>query len=136
MSAENKFDSKPSASNDLETEASSGYGHSGSGYGHSGHGGYGGHGHGGGYKQQQYVYKEQEPCESGLNPLLALGTLALAAGAAYFITLRITMPPTGRRKRSTMASDWFGSSGLIGNLLMAGEHTICSGSSLFFVIRA
>ena len=91
---------------DLDTEASSGYGS----------------GHGGGYFPQQFVYHEQEPCESGVNPLLAFGTLALAAGAAYFITLRITMPPTGRRKRSAMASDWFGSSGLLGDLVMAGEQ--------------
>lgn len=82
-----------SASMDLDTAASSGYG------GHSGYGSGSGYG-GGGYSRPTFLYKEEEDCDNGLNPLLALGTLGLLAGATFFIINRIENPVAadGRRR--------------------------------------
>ena len=84
---------------DAATAASSGYGGH-----HSGHG-------------TQYVYAEEEKeCETGLNPFLLAGTVALAAAAAFLIFNQITSG--GKRKRSMSlaqeAAEWL--SGMTGGM--------------------
>ena len=87
--------------------ASSGYGHSGVG-GQSGYGGYGG----GGPVSIVSGYGPSQQCESGINPLLALLTLAGAAVGFYFIYIRLTM--SGGRKlqesyfENTLDMMWLG----------------------------
>lgn len=73
--------------------ASSGYGHSG--YGGGGHSGYGGGGGYGGPVSVVSGYGPSQQCEQGINPLLALLTLAGAAVGFYFIYIKLTM--SGRR---------------------------------------
>ena len=73
--------------------ASSGYGNTGLGYGGTG-GGYGG-GYGGPVSIVS-GYGPSQQCETGINPLLALLTLAGAAVGFYFMYIRLTMS-TGRK---------------------------------------
>ncbi len=92
-------------SSDNEAAGSSGYGH------------VSGYGHGGGYPT--FVYKEEEVCDTGLNPFLVLGTLALVAGAAALLFIRVT--GGGRRKRELGEDDEEGDD-LVSRLKWAGEH--------------
>ncbi len=75
---------KSAASNGLMALASSGYGGGHSGYG-SGHSGYGGP------VSVVSGYGPSQQCESGLNPLVVLLTLAGAAIGFYFIYIKLTM---------------------------------------------
>ena len=51
------------------------------------------------YGYPTFVYKEEEDCDTGINPVLALSTIGLIGAASLFIFRRITMPPTVRRKK-------------------------------------
>ena len=82
---------------DASVAASNSHGH---GHGH-GHGG--GYGHHSGYGHHaQFVYaKEEEECDDSINPILALGTLAVLAAAAGLIFITLTQ---GRRKKRDLRS--------------------------------
>ncbi len=75
------------AAGNLMALPSSGYGHSGGGYGHSG----GGHSGYGAPVNVVSGYGPSQQCESGLNPLIVLLTLAGAAIGFYFIYIKLTM---------------------------------------------
>ena len=68
---------------DMESAGSSGYGH----------------GVISNYGYPTFVYKEEEDCDTGINPVLALSTIGILGAATLFIFRRITMPPTMRRRK-------------------------------------
>jgi hypothetical protein len=83
---------------------SSGYGGGSSGYGGGGQSGYGGgSGYGGSPVSVVSGYGPSQQCESGINPLLALLTLAGAAIGFYYIFIKLTMS-TGRRNFGNSAT--------------------------------
>ena len=58
------------------------------------------HGQATGYGYPTFVYKEEEECDTGINPVLALGTIGLLLGASFFIFRQVTNPGMVRRRRS------------------------------------
>ena len=53
-----------------------------------------------GHGYPTFVYKEEEDCDTGVNPVLALGTIGLLLGSAFFIITRVTNPGGRKRRRS------------------------------------
>ena len=68
---------------DMESAGSSGYGH----------------GVISNYGYPTFVYKEEEDCDTGINPVLALSTIGILGAATLFIFRRITNSMGRRKKR-------------------------------------
>ena len=58
------------------------------------------HGQATGYGYPTFVYKDEEECDTGVSPTLALATVGLLLGASFFIFRQVTNPGmVGRRRK-------------------------------------
>ena len=80
-------------------------------------------GHFAGYGYPTFVYKEEEECDTGINPVLALSTLGILAGATLFIFRRITNS-MGRRKRRSSDGEGDQAGGRVLDMVASGLFLI------------